>query len=112
MSDYFSSSDIDEFLEEIREDILPSTLMKDFIDEISQITQPRRRFLSLLLCFPIAGGLFIFSASLASVTAIENEFITSIANTLELMADSTLLIAIVITVYCAFHLVKLARELA
>lgn len=112
LSELFSSSTIDEVLQMLREGSIPSTMMKDFTDELFKIVKPRRRLLSMLLFFPIAGGLLILSASLASVAVIENEMIIPIGDKLEFLADSALLIAFVVIVYCGFQLVRLSRELA
>jgi len=112
MRSLFSSSTTDEFLETIRDGTLPALVMKDFMEDLYKIVKPRRRLRSLLLFFPLSGCLFIFSASLASLSLIENELVMSIGTFLEFLADSILLIAFTLVIYCAFHLVKLARELA
>lgn len=112
MSHFFATETTENFLQMIKEGKLPSTLMKDFTKELFQIGDPRRRLLRCLLFFPVAGGLLILSASLASIGVIENEFIISIADMLELLADLTLLLAFIMIAYSAYQLVKLARELA
>lgn len=110
-SAFFSSPANAETIEAIKDGSLPSVVFKDFNRQLFNIGKPRRRFRNLLLFLPITGGSFLLSASLACVIEMENEFVTSIATTLELLAYFILFIAIVAILYCIYQLVKLAREL-
>jgi len=112
MRELFSSSTTDSFLQMIKDGSLPLHVLKDFNKDLFKITESRRRFRSLLLFLPFTGGLFISSASFASVSMIENELVTLIMPVLEFLTYSTLLVAFVMIGYCAFQLAKLARGLA
>jgi len=110
--EFLSSAMTRDFLQKIEGGSVPSVVIKDFAAELLKIGEPRKTFRDLLLFSPITGVLFIFSACLATLTTVQNEFMRSIADSLELVADLALLGAIILLIYCAFKLVKLTRELA
>lgn len=112
MREIFSAPSTERFMQEIKSGKLPSVVMKDFNKDMFRIGGPRRRLHSLLLLFPIAGCLLIISALLASLSLIDNELIYRFGTMLEYGADSVLVISIVIVIYCAIQITKLARELA
>jgi len=111
MSTFFSQTS-EGFIEKIKQSEVPPTVMKDFNDGLFKIEQPRRRLLNLLLCFPVDGALFILSASIMSLLGMENEMITAMIDTLELVSNLAMLSAIIILIYSAIQLVRLGRELA
>ena len=111
MKELFSSSSTSEFIRRIKTGKLPKVVIRDFNDDLFEITSPRRRLQTLLLLFPIAGCLFILSASLAILASPENEFVSQILPMLEYIADLVLAVAVILIIYCTVPLVRLLREL-
>ena len=111
MRAFFSSPQNHELLEKIGEGSLPPPVIRDFSNELLKTSAPRRKLRSVLLLLPLDGCLFILSASLASLSAMENEVVMSFLGTLEFLANSTLLAAFVVVFVWVYQLVKLAYEL-
>jgi len=112
MKEVFSSSYSNEFIKKMRKGEVPLVVIKDFSRNIFDISMLRRRLQSLLLWFPIAGCMAIISAILGSFDFVENELLSEFAGIYEYVVHTSLLITILIIVYCAIQLVRLTKELA
>ena len=107
----FSSSYTDEFIQKLREGKIPLIVIKNFSKSIFDISLPRRRMQSLLLFFPVAGCLAIISAIFGSFNLIDNPLFSEFVTIFDYVANTLLLLMILIIVYCAIQLIRLTKEL-
>lgn len=112
MSKHFSSRADDDFFDKIKDGILSTVIMKDFTQELFEVTEPRRRLRTSLLLMPIAGCMFLVSALIACISMIENEFTSLFYTLFENAVYFTLIGAFIFLIYGIYQTIRLARALA
>lgn len=100
------------FFQKVIDGSVPSVVVKDFLGSFLRIGEPRRILRHTLLASSLVGVLFIISASLASLISTGSSLVSFIANEVEFVTWFVFLAAIVLALYCALCMTKMARLLA
>lgn len=107
----FASSSRKEFRDMLR-GVAQASYVYSFVEEVSRITEARRRFRSLLLFLPLDGVLFFVSGFFTIVVDTNNDVIKPFVSAISFSTYMAITGGIILLVYTGYLLARLLRKLA